>query len=239
MWGKIGIDLGTMILGTAATKVAALGLDYLLNTKQSNSKLSSNGDSQNGLNSMHNATSNSTGVKGTSQPTITDPYYKSSWADTLKTVGYTAAIAIPAYNIATNLLGNKGSSNKNSNTNKSSNSNTIKPNINTKVQPKIEPKINTTIDPSIENEIDVDVENEVDYTPSSFHNFVPTINIAPPEYNDQLRQLPPIEINPKSAVFVPYEPGYKSKPKIKNNVHPIYNLDWMYKTQHSPGFSNI
>ena len=74
--------------------------------------------------------------------------------------------------------------------------------------------------------------------PSSFHNFVPTINISTPEYNPQ-PQLPRIEINPKSNVYIPYEPGYKSVPKTKNKTHPIYNLDWMYTTTYSPGFCNI
>lgn len=233
MANKYAYDLGKIVLGTVATKVAGMSLDWLLNTKKSTAKLSSNGDSQNGSNSMYNATSNSTGINETAQPTITDPYYKSSWADTLKTIGYTASVAIPAYSMLQNLFGNRGSSTStSSSSSKSSNNNTIKPNISSTVNPSINPEVN------VENEVDVDVENEVDYTPSSFHNFVPTINISTPEYNPQ-PQLPRIEINPKSNVYIPYEAGYKSVPKTKNKTHPIYNLDWMYTTTYSPGFCNI
>lgn len=249
-----------MGLGSLATKVAGMGIDWMLNTKHSNMNLSSRGDS--GGNdpsdpnfSMNDPTSNATN----SSPNITDPYYQpnsrhdsqnsnqnsastsglstSGWtaSDILKTLGYAASLGVPTLQLLNSMLGGGkgGSSNVKNTTNT-----TVKPNIKTTIDPKID----------VDTDVDVDVDNEVDYTPSSFHNFVPTINIHPSDYH----RGNTIEINPKVGGFIPYEPGYKSKPRQHINhqndrlsvqepvQEPVYiSTDWLFKPHLSNGFSNI
>lgn len=254
---EIPMYLLKMGLGTLATRVAGLGLDYLIGIKHRNANLSSSGNSGgNDPNdspnwSMNDATSNSTH----SSPNVTDPYYQpnsqhdsqnnsqnnsqnstinnavnsatsntSGWSlsSILKALGYATSIGVPTIQLLNSLLGNG----KSSNTNKNTNTNTVKPTINTTVDPKFD----------VNNEVDVD--NEVDYTPSSFHNFVPTINIHTPDYS---YSKPMLEINQNSSVFVPYEPGYKSKPRQhKTTDNPVHiSTDWLFKNHYSAGFANI
>ena len=92
----------------------------------------------------------------------------------------------------------------------------IDPHINPTINPQIDPHINPTINPKINPQInpniisDIDNEYEPDYNPNLMQNYVPTINVM------RENKQPQIVIQPKGHVFVPYEPGYKSKPKIKN-----------------------
>ena len=95
----------------------------------------------------------------------------------------------------------------------------INPTINPTINPEINPKINPTINPNITS--NVDNEYEPDYNPNLMQNYVTTINVM------RENKQPQIVIQPKGHVFVPYEPGYKSKPKIKNKN--IYS--WLYNNE--------
>lgn len=226
--------LNTLRLIMELTALVGTGVKWYYDTKQTTAKTSATGNSQANnpddpdnpgyFNTMNDATSNAT----ISSNNVTDPYYKqdsrqdstqnsdqqSTWStakNILNTLTYAAGIGIPAVDLVSRLLGKNGSSN----TNKNNNNNTVKPNI----------------------ESDVDVENEADFTPNSFNNFVPAINI---HTTDDKYTRPIIEINPKPAVFVPYERGYKSIPKTNTDLPRIeYSTEWLFKNQRSPGFCNI
>ena len=233
--GGLGPVLGTV--GVLA--VTGFGLRWLDQVKQSNATLSSTGDSTNGTinnvssNLPNSTTTNNSTINGTDQSwwnkasgavssglnSASNWWSNQSFLDKALLTTAGLGIGLPA---AASLLtkaigygGNKSnvkSDNKNTNTNTNTTTNNNNPST------------------SSHNEFQFENENEVDYTPSSFHNFVPSINVNTSPVK------PVIEINPKSAIFIPYERGHKSVPKTRNNR---FDYDWMFKNVRSPGFSNI
>ena len=95
---------------------------------------------------------------------------------------------------------------------------------------------NIKIEPHNENKFEPEIDHDEDYNPNLMQNYVPTINV------NTNKEQPQIVISPSVPIYVPYEPGYKQKPKI-NPKNP-YNWIWEQKYKSgplggSPGFSNI
>ena len=93
-----------------------------------------------------------------------------------------------------------------------------------------------TNEPHNENKFEPEIDHDEDYNPNLMQNYVPTINV------NTNKEQPQIVISPSVPIYVPYEPGYKQKPKIKPK-NP-YNWIWEQKYKSgplggSPGFSNI
>ena len=221
------------ILGTAGVLAAAgYGINWLLKTKESNATLSSTGDSTNGTtnnvasNLPNSTTTNNSTINGTDQSwwnkasdvVSSGTQSVGNWWNNQsllnKVLLTTAGVGIGTPLLMKAFTGQGKSENKSDNKNTNANTTTNNNNPST----------------SSHNEFQFENENEVDYTPSSFHNFVPSINVNTSPVK------PVIEINPKSAIFIPYERGHKSVPKTRNNR---FDYDWMFKNVRSPGFSNI
>ena len=125
----------------------------------------------------------------------------SSWAKGLLVGGLSLGVVIPLIKLAFDRYARTG------------NMNVIKPQI----KPEIKPNFNNKVEPKFE--LDYEPNYDPDYNPNLLQNYVPTINV------NTTKQQPQIIVQPRGTVFVEYEPGYKSVPKIKNKTQ----YDWLFE----------
>ena len=124
-----------------------------------------------------------------------------SWTKGLLIGGVSLAVVIPLIKLAFDRYARTG------------NMNVIQPEI----KPEIKPNFNNKVEPKFE--LDYEPNYDPDYNPNLLQNYVPTINV------NTTKQQPQIIIQPRGTVFVEYEPGYKSVPKIKNKTQ----YDWLFE----------
>ena len=93
----------------------------------------------------------------------------------------------------------------------------IKPEFKNEVKPEVKPEFKNEVNPNFK--LDYDPDYDPDYNPNLLQNYVPTINV------NTTKQQPQMLVQPRGTVFVEYEPGYKSVPKIKNKTQ----YDWLFE----------
>ena len=141
------------------------------------------------------------------------------WAKGLLIGGVSLAVVIPMIKIAFDRYARTG------------NMTVVTPQIKPDIKPDIRPEIKPEIKPEFKNEIKPEIKPQInpnfnldyepgydpDYNPNLLQNYVPTINV------NTTKERPQIVIQPRGAVFVPYEPGEKYSHKIKGPY------DWLFE----------